>query len=131
MPAASKGLPAARVSGGRARGGVVLFDAVEGGGEEDVATSAPAFPDDPQATVFPFISVIVIVVLLNVALTCATPSASITRFDFLPVAMSTQRKQETGSRKQERKSAPFRIYFVTFFLPAMARRGPFLVRALV
>jgi predicted Zn finger-like uncharacterized protein len=44
MPAASKGLPAARVSGGRARGGVDLFDAVEGGGEEDVATSAPAFP---------------------------------------------------------------------------------------
>jgi predicted Zn finger-like uncharacterized protein len=42
--AASKGLPAARVSGGRARGGVDLFDAVEGGGEEEVATSAPAFP---------------------------------------------------------------------------------------
>src|SRR6185503_17638683 len=39
------GLPAARVSGGRARGGVDLFDAVEGGGGEDeVATSAPAFP---------------------------------------------------------------------------------------
>ena len=43
-PAASKGLPAARVSGGRARGGVDLFDAVDGGGEDDVATSAPAFP---------------------------------------------------------------------------------------
>jgi predicted Zn finger-like uncharacterized protein len=42
--AVSKGLPAARVSGGRARGGVDLFDAVEGGAEEDVATSAPAFP---------------------------------------------------------------------------------------
>ena len=42
--AATKGLPAARVSGGRARGGVDLFDAVEGGGEEEVATSAPAFP---------------------------------------------------------------------------------------
>jgi predicted Zn finger-like uncharacterized protein len=42
--AASKGLPAARVAGGRARGGVDLFDAVEGGGEEEVATSAPAFP---------------------------------------------------------------------------------------
>jgi predicted Zn finger-like uncharacterized protein len=41
---ASKGLPAARVAGGRARGGVDLFDAVEGGGEDEVATSAPAFP---------------------------------------------------------------------------------------
>jgi predicted Zn finger-like uncharacterized protein len=42
---AKKGLPAARVTGGRARGGVDLFDAVEGGApEEDVATSAPAFP---------------------------------------------------------------------------------------
>jgi cytoskeletal protein RodZ len=41
---ATKGLPAARVTGGRARGGVDLFDAVEGGGEDDVATSAPAFP---------------------------------------------------------------------------------------
>lgn len=43
--AASKGLPAARASSARHRGGVDLFDAVEGGGaEEDVATSAPAFP---------------------------------------------------------------------------------------
>jgi len=44
--AVKKGLPAARVSGGRARGGVDLFDAVDGGvgPEEDVATSAPAFP---------------------------------------------------------------------------------------
>ncbi|HEX6272628.1 MAG TPA: zinc-ribbon domain-containing protein [Polyangiaceae bacterium] len=42
---AKKGLPAARISGGRTRGGVDLFDAVEGGApEEDVATSAPAFP---------------------------------------------------------------------------------------
>jgi hypothetical protein len=47
----------------------------------------PAFPDDPHATVFPPMSVMVIVVLLNVALICATPSASMTRFDFLLVAM--------------------------------------------
>lgn len=44
VAAATKGLPAARVAGGRARGGVDLFDAVEGSPEEDVATSAPAFP---------------------------------------------------------------------------------------
>ena len=44
-PTSGKGLPAARVSGGRAKGGVDLFDAVEGaGGDDEVATSAPAFP---------------------------------------------------------------------------------------
>jgi len=46
----------------------------------------------------------------NVALTWAIPSASIMRFVFFPVAIG---------------------YFVTFFLPAIARRGPFFVRALV
>src|SRR5919199_6138353 len=47
----------------------------------------PALPEDPHATVLPRMSVIVIVVLLNVALMCATPSASTTRFAFLPVAI--------------------------------------------
>src|SRR5439155_2034811 len=70
----------------------------------------PALPLDPHAIVLPRGSVIVTVVLLNVALTCATPSASTTRFDFFPVAIR---------------------YLVTFFLPAIARRGPFFVRALV
>jgi hypothetical protein len=70
----------------------------------------PALPLDPHAMVLPRGSVIVTVVLLNVALTCATPSASTTRFDFFPVAIR---------------------YLVTFFLPAIARRGPFFVRALV
>jgi predicted Zn finger-like uncharacterized protein len=46
MAPVKKGLPAARVSGGRTRGGVDLFDAADGNAspEEDVATSAPAFP---------------------------------------------------------------------------------------
>ena len=70
----------------------------------------PAFPLEPHAMVLPRGSVMVTVVLLNVALTCATPSASTTRFYFLPVAIR---------------------YLVTFFLPAIARRGPFFVRALV
>jgi hypothetical protein len=70
----------------------------------------PALPADPHATAFPCASVIVMVVLLKVALTCAMPSASTTFLLFFPVAMG---------------------YLVTFFLPAMARRGPFLVRALV
>src|SRR5918911_4234774 len=51
----------------------------------------PALPDDPHATVFPRMSVMVIVVLLNVALMCATPSASTTRFAFFPVAMALLR----------------------------------------
>jgi hypothetical protein len=50
----------------------------------------PAFPDDPHATVFPLRSVIVMVVLLKVALMCATPSASMTRFAFLPVAIGDE-----------------------------------------
>src|SRR5437016_1508437 len=47
----------------------------------------PALPDEPQEIVFPLLSVMVIVVLLNVALTWAIPSASIMRFAFLPIAM--------------------------------------------
>jgi hypothetical protein len=47
----------------------------------------PALPDEPQEIVFPLESVIVMVVLLKVAETCATPSASIMRFAFFPIAM--------------------------------------------
>jgi hypothetical protein len=70
----------------------------------------PALPLEPHAIVLPRGSVIVTVVLLKVALTWATPSASTTFLVFLPVAIR---------------------YLVTFFLPAIARRGPFFVRALV
>src|SRR5215212_3407052 len=49
----------------------------------------PALPEDPQDTALPCVSVIVIVVLLNVALMCATPSASTTRFAFFPVAITS------------------------------------------
>src|SRR5436190_20076070 len=38
----------------------------------------PALPDEPHDTVLPWTSVMVTVVLLNVALTCAMPSASTT-----------------------------------------------------
>jgi hypothetical protein len=58
----------------------------------------------------------VIVVLLKVALTWAIPSASIMRFVFFPIAILLGYLSH---------------YLVTFFLPAIARRGPFLVRALV
>src|SRR6185436_2841668 len=67
----------------------------------------PALPDEPHATALPWLSVMVTVVLLKVAAMCATPSASTTRFAFFPVAIR---------------------YLVTFFLPAIARRGPFFVR---
>jgi hypothetical protein len=54
---------------------------------------------------------------LKVAVMCATPSASTTRLlRFAPVGLPG-----------------WAIYFLRagFFLPAMARRGPFFVRALV
>ena len=70
----------------------------------------PALPAELHEMALPWLSVIVTVVLLNVAETCASPSASTTFFAFFAVAMG---------------------YFVTFFLPAIARRGPFLVRAFV
>src|ERR1041384_7515136 len=47
----------------------------------------PALPDDPHDTALPWLSVMVMVVLLNVALMCAIPSASTTRFAFFPVAI--------------------------------------------
>src|SRR6476661_6920044 len=51
----------------------------------------PAFPDEPQEIVFPLLSVMVMVVLLNVALTWAMPSASIMRFAFFPIAIGLLR----------------------------------------
>src|SRR5438034_1220912 len=76
----------------------------------------PALPEDPQVRAFPCISVIVMSVLLNVAVMWAMPSASTTFLArFAPAAFACA------------------IYFFRrgFFLPAIARRGPFLVRALV
>src|SRR5215475_1218068 len=56
----------------------------------------PALPDEPHETALPCESVMVMVVLLNVALICATPSASTTRFAFLPVAIDchSERSEE-------------------------------------
>src|SRR5215211_7351484 len=78
----------------------------------------PALPDEPHASVLPRRSVMVMSRLLNVAEMWAMPSDSTTFFDRLGLAAFA--------------GAGAVIYFlVTFFLPAMARRGPFLVRALV
>src|SRR6266550_805894 len=51
----------------------------------------PALPDEPQEIVFPLLSVMVMVVLLNVARTWAIPSASIMRFAFFPMAIELLR----------------------------------------
>src|SRR3954454_8724396 len=78
----------------------------------------PALPADPHARVLPFMSVMVMSRLLNVAEMWAMPSVSTTFLARLTLGALA--------------GAGAVIYFlVTFFLPAMARRGPFLVRALV
>ena len=75
-------------------------------------------PAEDQEIVLPCASVIVIKVLLNVAFTCATPEVMFLR-----------------SRLRTRVDAAFAMecsfYFVTFFLPAIARAGPLRVRAFV
>src|SRR5882724_11797319 len=78
----------------------------------------PALPADPHARVLPRMSVIVMSRLLNVAAMWATPSDSTTFFPRLALGAFAG-------------AGAVIYFFVTFFLPAMARRGPFLVRALV
>src|SRR3990172_12873635 len=78
----------------------------------------PALPAVPQAIVLPRRSVMVIRTLLKVAEMCTTPSDSTTFFERLALGLVTV----TGA---------VIYFFVAFFLPAMARRGPFFVRALV
>src|SRR5882672_5887442 len=76
----------------------------------------PALPEEPQVRALPCMSEIVINVLLNVAVMWAMPSASTTFLVRLaPVGLACA------------------IYFFNagFFLPAIARRGPFFVRAFV
>lgn len=78
----------------------------------------PALPAVPQVMVLPRMSVIVINTLLKVAEICTIPSAStVFRERFAPDLPVV--------------GAVIGYFFVAFFLPAMARRGPFFVRALV
>ena len=65
-------------------------------------------------------SVIVISTLLKVAEMCAMPSDSTTFLERLALGAFGCRSRCSHG-----------YFFVAFFLPAMARRGPFLVRALV
>src|SRR5580692_4793473 len=73
----------------------------------------PIIPADDQEMVFPCASVMVIMVLLNEAFTCATPEVMFLRSRFLTRAGSLAIGQ------------PY------FFLPAIGLAGPLRVRALV
>src|SRR5262249_25734653 len=85
-------------------------------------------PADDQAIALPWTSVIVIMVLLNVAFTCATPelmflrSRRRTRVASLPIL-----DPSPGSAG----ASPVPRLFGYFFLPAIGRAGPLRVRALV
>src|SRR6202789_331770 len=76
-------------------------------------------PADDQEIALPCGSVMVTMVLLKVAATCATPT-TIFFFSFL---------RARGAGLPEFFASA--IYLVTFFLPAIALAGPLRVRALV
>jgi hypothetical protein len=79
--------------------------------------------------VLPFVSVIVTSRLLKVAEMCAMASDSTSFLERLPAALG--RPAWTESVAAGGVGVVIGYFFVTFFLPAIARRGPFLVRALV
>src|SRR5580692_8967753 len=107
----------------------------------------PMVPDDDQAMVLPCTSVMVIMVLLNVALTCATPEAMFlrsrrrTRVASLPILNPSADRYRACRRRHIflfgalscLTRCPVRRPGSTryFFFPAMALAGPFRVRALV
>ena len=75
----------------------------------------PIAPDDDQEMVFPWASVMVIMVLLKLAFTCATPEVMFLR---------SRRLTRAGS-------LAIAVPPSYFFLPAMGFAGPLRVRALV
>ena len=89
----------------------------------------PCWPDDDQAMVLPCASVMVTIVLLNEAFTCATPAMMFLR---------SLRRGRAAVAAPVAAAAGFghvirflSTYFVTFFLPAIGLAGPLRVRALV
>src|SRR6266404_1997915 len=78
-------------------------------------------PADDQDTALPAGSVMVTMVLLKVAATCATPTTTFF-FSFLRARLAPLAPLVAASAM---------AYFVTFFLPAIALAGPLRVRALV
>src|SRR5258708_18529743 len=91
----------------------------------------PCWPDDDQAMALPWASVMVTMVLLNDALTCATPAMmflrSLRRGRAAGVAAPLVAAAAAGLAMIRIPSS----YFVTFFLPAIGLAGPLRVRALV
>src|SRR6185437_7536930 len=83
----------------------------------------PWLPDDDQAIALPWASVIVIIVLLKLALTCAVPEVMFLR--------SRRRRRGAAAVFAIVSSPSSRAYLVTVFLPAIGRAGPLRVRALV
>src|SRR5258706_3117082 len=80
-------------------------------------------PADDHDTTFPCVSVIEMIVLLKVAATWATPTTTFF-FSFFLCARAAGFAVADGA-------AMCVSYFVTFFLPAMARAGPLRVRPFV
>jgi len=90
----------------------------------------PALPAVPHTRVLPFVSVMVISTLLKVAEIWAIASDSTTFLDRLgPATFGVA--AGVGAGLVGLVGLVIGYFFVTFFLPAIARRGPFLVRALV
>src|SRR5215831_16002733 len=92
-------------------------------------------PADDQAMALPCTSVMVIIVLLNVAFTCATPelmflrSRRRTRVASLPIVDPSHRLGAVEPKPKTWHSGhPAKVHF---FFPAIGRAGPLRVRALV
>src|SRR5215472_13535392 len=89
-------------------------------------------PADDQAIALPWTSVMVIMVLLNVAFTCATPelmflrSRRRTRVASLPILDPSPKAGWSASDRYLARSGE-----AYFFFPAIGRAGPLRVRALV
>src|SRR5271156_6736410 len=101
----------------------------------------PIVPDDDQAMVLPCTSGMGIMVLLNEALTCATPEAMFlrsrlrTRVASLPILNPSADRHRPLRRRHiflfDALSCSTFCSTRYFFFPAMALAGPFRVRALV
>src|SRR5262249_7126835 len=93
-------------------------------------------PADDQAMALPCTSVMVIIVLLNVAFTCATPelmflrSRRRTRVASLPI-LDPSPGPAVGECPGRFGRAVIRPEMPYFFFPAIGRAGPLRVRALV
>src|SRR6516164_5576889 len=94
-------------------------------------------PADDQAMVFPCASVMVIIVLLKVAFTCATPEAMFlrsrrrTRAGSLPILNPLKARHCRGVMNHRSTPPRHGLRPAYFFFPAIGLAGPLRVRALV